>query len=94
MLNLDDVLVAALTHETVFFDAELRPVVPVEGQWFCEFEIHGDEVRAEALVEYVGEIGDAEWNGESFEIITRPYVRDEYSESERRPRGAVLILQH
>lgn len=41
-INTQAALDAVRTHGTVFFDANLQPVVPTPGQWFCEFyDAHG-----------------------------------------------------
>lgn len=74
---------AITAHATVFFDADLQPVTPIEGQWFCEFDVYdracGYEcLRDEALVEYTG-------NG----LV----IEEGEDAEERRPGGLVLILQ-
>jgi hypothetical protein len=73
---------ATRVHNTVFFDKDLNPVQPQEGQWFCEFEVvipeEGDNfVRDQSLVEYVG-------GGE---------VAAEDDEFSREPHFDILILQ-
>lgn len=82
MLNLNSVRAAISLHETVFLSADLEPIEPRKGQWFCEFDVdfaeEGNEIlRDQALVEYIGQ-------GE---------VYDEQCDEFRRPRGFVLILQ-
>ena len=87
-LNLNLAAVNAVTKQfnTVFFNAALQPVVPVEGQWFVEMDANLDDIdtpdeelllRDEALVEYVGD-------GRVF---------PEYADSDRAPNGLILILQ-
>lgn len=71
---------AAKQHNTVFFNSDLQPVVPTEGQWFCEFDYRdemSDELRDEALVEYIGD----------------GRVMPEGDEDDRSPRGVILVLQ-
>jgi hypothetical protein len=39
----------------LFFDKNMNPVSPVEGQWFCEVDIdEEDQLRFEAMVEFNG----------------------------------------
>lgn len=81
-LTAEKIDAAVAAHKTVFFDADLNPVVPAEGQWFCEFDIildfEGDaQVRDQALVEYLGE----------------GRVASEVEEYDRAPNGDILILQ-
>jgi hypothetical protein len=89
---------ATKLHNTVFFDGDLNPVVPREGQWFCEFDCDVDHegewfVRDEAFVEYAGLSETSMWDGEKF--VTRPSHRvlPEGGDCDREPRGYVLIAQ-
>ena len=36
-------MAATKQHETIFFDANLNPVTPCDGQWFCEFDVGNGE---------------------------------------------------
>lgn len=74
---------ATKQHSGAFFDKDLNPIEPKEGQWFCEFDViltfeGEEEVRDQALVEYVGE----------------GRVQSEYDEYDREPHGDILILQN
>lgn len=92
-LTLQNAELAVATHGTVFFDAELNPVVPEIGQWFCEFDEYGGKLRDEALVEYLGlDTCAVLVDGQ---IVERPvnWVITEYSEAGRAPHGIVLIRQ-
>lgn len=93
-LTLENALNAASRHGTVFFDADLNPVVPQEGQWFCEFDEHDGRLRDEALVEYLGVVAKAVLVNGKFEECPAHSVIPEYAESDREPRGIVLIRQH
>ena len=74
---------AVARHSTLFFDSALQPVVPIVGQWFCEFDVYdtadGQEfARDEALVEFLG----------------GHHVAPEGDyDDERRPSGLLLVLQ-
>ena len=88
---------ALAQHGTQFFTHDLQPVTPREGQWFCEFHIaetmHGEEVRDEELVEYVGISNDSVYDGGVWVPRPYPYVAPEHDDA-RRPLGDILILQH
>lgn len=82
--NIKTASLAISEHRTQFFDAELRPIVPQIGQWFCEFENlddDTDDLSAEALVEYRG----ASQSGHR--------VLPEYADCDREQRGLILVLQ-
>ena len=94
---------ATKAHGTLFFDADLNPVVPQEGQWFCEYHLEipeeGDDYMTDGnLVEYLGpcdnyvinDAGEAAPYGKPAE---RHRVRPEYADDDRRPRGEILIRQ-
>ena len=54
MITYEAARAALAANTTVFFDADLNPVAPEVGQWFCEFDINDDpevdSLRDEALV--------------------------------------------
>ncbi len=84
MFNCTTIKAALAAHGTVFFDRDLKPVTPVEGQWFCEFDLghtfrdgEHEVPHGEAIVEYVGE---------------GRVVPDGY-DCDRRTHGDILILQ-
>lgn len=83
----DQCRAAVAQHATVFFDADLTPIEPIVGQWFCEFDAYDgasgtESMRDEAMVEFLGMHAG------------RPMVAEEGDEAEeRRPRGIVLIRQ-
>jgi hypothetical protein len=88
---------AIKTHGTIWFDHNLSPVVPVPGQWFCEFEQVTPEYDAPPfiqdgrLVEYLGEV-DLWIN--SGEMIRRHEVADDWDgEEARRTDCLFLVLQ-
>jgi hypothetical protein len=94
----EHVRAACAQHGTIFFTHDLQPVAPKEGQWFCEFHIietfEGEEVRDEAIVEYLGPDEKFVNYGDGFKPIPVHRVASEYDECDREPRGDVLILQH
>lgn len=92
-LNLENALAAASKHKTVFFDAELNPVMPQEGQWFCEFDEYDGQLRDEALVEYLGISTKAVLVNGTLEEYQTHAVITEHAESDREPSGIVLIRQ-
>jgi hypothetical protein len=104
MLNPAQVEAAIAKHGTVFFDADLNPVVPQVGQWFCEYVLvipeKGDNyIQDDALVEYAGPDDSVVWD-DSFHAflpygapMLRHRVVPEYSDSDRRVQGGILIRQ-
>ena len=92
-LNLANALAAVNQHKTVFFDAELKPVVPQDGQWFCEYDEHAGHLRDEAIVEYLGSSTKALYVDGGFVDYPTHSVAEEHAESDREPRGIVLIRQ-
>ena len=92
------------THGTIFFDIDLQPVVPQPGQWFCEFDDQylpedSETLRDEAIVEYLGPCEAQVFSQEHAAFIPygdpkrRHRVATEYSESDRRPNGVILVRQ-
>lgn len=87
---------AIKAHGTIFFDADLNPVVPQERQWFCEYEHVIPEtddpafMRDEALVEFVE---TAEYRFSDGTPCVRHMVYDEQADECRLARGCVLIRQ-
>lgn len=87
----DQVRNAVKEHNTVFFNDKLEPVVPVAGDWFCEFHIQpvyggGEQVRDEAFVEFIE--GQDVQAGKPFTAVA------EEDGDVRRPRGDILIRQN
>jgi hypothetical protein len=82
---------AVQQHNSVFFDADLRPVQPQAGQWFCEVYIEPGRVQYDALVEYVGQ--SEVWLGTD-NAEMRHDVSEDGAEDTRSPLGDALILQH
>jgi hypothetical protein len=84
-------------HGTAFFDFNLQPVQPREGQWFCEFSIEealeGEEVRDADLVEYIGTTTSYVLSDSGTTPIVRHAVMPEGADEDRQPAGDVLILQ-
>ena len=103
MLNPAQVEAAVKQHGTIFFDANLNPVAPQEGQWFCEYHLEipeeGDDYIIDgSLVEYLGPcdsyvLDSAGKPAPYGKPAERHRVRPECSESDRRPHGEILILQ-
>jgi hypothetical protein len=104
MLTPDQVHAAVKTHGTIFFDAQLNPVTPQIGQWFCEYELvipeEGDDfLRDDALVEYTGPDDRVVWCDKAGAFvpygdpIRRHRVAPEYSDCDRRVQGEILIRQ-
>ena len=95
----EQVRAAIARSGTIFFDAELNPVQPKAGQWFCEFDIidtyEGNEiVRDEALVEYLGEEDQHTFGPDSELLTSRVHQVAPEDSDARQPNGWVLILQH
>lgn len=95
ILTPDNIRAAVVRHETIFFDADLQPIVPQPGQWFCEYDIElaeeGNEIlRDGAIVEFVETEVASYSDGEQ---IVRHWVTNEYSDDWREPRGWALIRQ-
>ena len=95
ILTPDNIRAAVVRHETSCFDAELQPIVPQPGQWFCEYDIdlaeEGNEIlRDGALVEFV-ETEVARYS--DGQALIRHWVTTEYSDNWREPRGEALIRQ-
>ncbi len=89
---------AVKLHGTIFFDWNLNPVKPVEGQWFCEFDLVIPEAREpflrdEALVEYLGPAESLRSEAAGFARAGEHRVMPEHSDCDRPPRGVVLIAQ-
>lgn len=86
---------AVKAHNTIFFNADLQPVEPKEGQWFCEFHVDDsdEEVLAEAIVEYLGMSESAFLTDNGWVEVKDHRVASEYDESDRRPYGDILVLQ-
>lgn len=84
-------------HATIFFNADLQPIQPKEGQWFCEIHLidtaDGEEVAAEAIVEFLGTSDSAYLADGQWIHFTDHRVASEYDEGDRRPYGDILILQ-
>jgi hypothetical protein len=84
-------------HTTIFFNSYLQPVEPKEGQWFCEIHLietaDGEEVAAEAIVEYLGASESAYLTDNGWVQVRDHRVASEYDEGDRRPYGDLLILQ-
>lgn len=83
----------------MFYDHKMNRVDPKPGDWFLELEAcahraAGSVLRAEAIVQYLGEQIENVFNGSGFDQVARCNVYDEDSEEERAPRGLVLILQN
>ncbi|WP_199031427.1 hypothetical protein [Ralstonia sp. ASV6] len=93
-LTIKAVKAAIEQHNTIFFDGMLNPVSPKEAQWYCEFEKEGDLLVDGALVEYVGLGTKAVFEEGAF--VERPShrVAPEFAESDREPKGLILILQN
>ena len=88
---------AVAAHGGPFFDCDLRPVVPVVGQWFCEYsqdcDYEGrDRVRDEALVEYLGPDEQHTFGPNGLETRTVHIVAEDGGDC-RQPREQCLILQ-
>lgn len=93
-------------HGTVFFayvDKLLVPVVPKEGEWFCEFDWNTDYegksfVQDGSLVRYAGLEDAYTWSDEVKEFVNRPRhaVQADYADEgeTRTPNGALLVRQH
>ena len=95
ILTPDNIRAAVVRHETIFFDADLQPIVPQPGQWFCEYDIdfswEGNEILREgSLVEFVATGVVRYSDGEQ---LIRHWVATEYSDDCREPRGEALIRQ-
>ena len=95
ILTPDNIRAAVVRHETIFLDAELQPIVPQPGQWFCEYDIlfadEGNEILSEgALVEFVETEVARYTDGEQ---LVRHWVTTEYSDECREPIGEALIRQ-
>ena len=90
MITPESLKAAVQQHGSMFFDADLKPVQPVPGQWFCEAYIEQDQVQYDALVEYVGR--SEVWLGLGNTEL-RHEVAEEGSDEARSPRGDALILQ-
>lgn len=90
---------AAIAGGAVYFDANLNPVEPQVGQWFCELDIvteDGDEIiEGGALVEFLGADTQYVWSQaeQDFVGIQRHLVCDESAEDARAPHGVALMLQ-
>ena len=69
-------------NETIFLGANLEPVTPKAGQWFCEVTYDASQEGYEiALVEFIG------W------IDGTGYVVSDGDDT-RRPSGDVMILRN
>ena len=95
ILTPENIRAAVVRHETIFFDADLQPIRPQPGQWFCEYDIElaedGDEIlRDGALVEFVDTELARYSDGQA---LIRHWVTTEYSDNWREPRGEALIRQ-
>ena len=95
ILTPDNIRAAVVRHETIFFDADLQPITPAAGQWFCEYDIYvtyeGNEIlRDEALVEFVETYL---WKFSDGATVSQHLVCPENDEELRNPRGEALILQ-
>lgn len=104
MFSPAQVQAAIAQHGTIFFDAELNPVTPQAGQWFCEYELiipeEGDDYLSDqALVEYVGPDDTVVWcdKANAFvpygDPIRRHRVAPEHSDGDRRVLGEILVRQ-
>lgn len=102
--SLEQVRAAVQQHGTIFFDANLNPVVPEPGQWFCEYnavipEEGEDHLRDESLVEYLGPDESVVWldSANAFVPFGSPLYRyrvvPEYADGDRRVQGEILVRQ-
>lgn len=104
MIRKQAAVTAVAQHATLFFDASLNPVVPKEGDWFCEFDDgyvseQDHLLRDEAIVQYLGEDDSAVFDKASGAWVPHgaPEHRHLVAEDDgdaRRPRGVILIKQH
>lgn len=80
-------------HGTIWFDANLNPVTPCVGQWFCEFDEYDDETLLDgAFVCYEGESFEHVSCGDQLVPVMRQTVSTEDGDV-RPPRGVLLIRQ-
>lgn len=97
-LTLENAHAAVAKHGTVFFDAELNPVIPQVGEYFCEFDAAFSAeddlyLRAELLVQYVGHttrlvVGGAEVTEQPSHLVV-----EDGNERDREPYGIILVRQ-
>jgi hypothetical protein len=88
MLTIEQLHAAVLQHDTIYFDANLNPVVPQIGQWFVELtlDVIDDRVVEGDIVEIV-DVNDDGLQG----VVA--LVAAEGDEECRGNRADVLILQ-
>lgn len=94
-LTIEAAKAAIEQHKTVFFDRNLNPVMPQQGQWFCEFDDENGDANliGGALVEYMGLSTKALLEGDTFVEHPSHRVAGDYLDGDREPRGLILILQ-
>jgi len=97
-LTYERIRAATEQHGTVFFDADLNPVQPEPGQWFCEFDCDVDYegewfVRDEAFVRYEGLDDRHTLDGDKWVTVQKPVVWPEGADECREPAGYILIAQ-
>jgi hypothetical protein len=94
MLKPEQVQAACKTAH-LFFDADLNPVTPQVGEWYCEVDwdtdIDGDDFVTEgALVRYEGTSISTLTDGTS---QARHRVTPDGDDEDRTPQGMVLVRQ-
>jgi hypothetical protein len=88
MITIDQLQDAVLQHGTIYFDANLNPVVPQMGKWFVELTLDVEDGRVvEGDIVEIVDVNDDGLQG------TFALVAAENEDECRVSRADVLILQ-